>query len=269
MRAGPVPSAQCPVTNDQSPSDQSPPSEARKAEYGFRYYDPKTGRWTSWDPIEEWGGANLYGFCGNDGVNWSDFLGMSYIGDSLHLLRDPEGFFKEKALEAIGDALPPTKALKLAAQIGAAVANAMNKELANMRDSLVKQGVDPVFIACMDQCLAERGTTIRKAFNEGQMTDWYLCLGCCKDNSDGTGVKSPIAGDMFAKNLRAAMNGFLNGLKNIAVDKIGSKAEDVLKKNLSDVEGMDQNAQVHDIIEYAIEQAVNIAGQSAKAKLER
>lgn len=44
--------------------------------YGYRYYDPVTGRWPSRDPIEEEGGVNLYGFVGNDGVNWIDVLGM-------------------------------------------------------------------------------------------------------------------------------------------------------------------------------------------------
>jgi uncharacterized protein RhaS with RHS repeats len=46
------------------------------AYYGYRYYDPKTGRWPSRDPIEEEGGVNLYGFIGNDGVNESDVLGL-------------------------------------------------------------------------------------------------------------------------------------------------------------------------------------------------
>lgn len=44
--------------------------------YGYRYYDPETGRWPSRDPIEESGGDNLYGFVGNDGVNELDLLGM-------------------------------------------------------------------------------------------------------------------------------------------------------------------------------------------------
>lgn len=44
--------------------------------YGYRYYDPVTGRWPSRDPIEEDGGVNLYGFVGNDGVNRVDVLGM-------------------------------------------------------------------------------------------------------------------------------------------------------------------------------------------------
>lgn len=43
--------------------------------YGFRFYDPVTGRWPSRDPIEERGGLNLYGFIGNDGVNQLDYLG--------------------------------------------------------------------------------------------------------------------------------------------------------------------------------------------------
>jgi hypothetical protein len=47
------------------------------AYYGYRYYDPKTGRWPSSDPIEEEGGINLYGFVGNDGVNKWDLLGNS------------------------------------------------------------------------------------------------------------------------------------------------------------------------------------------------
>ena len=61
--------------NGPSPNAQSPPSEARIAYYGFRYHDPKTGRWTSRDLIGEEGGLNLYGFCGNDGTGRFDLLG--------------------------------------------------------------------------------------------------------------------------------------------------------------------------------------------------
>jgi RHS repeat-associated protein len=43
--------------------------------YGYRYYDPLTGRWPSRDPIGEMGGVNLYGFVGNDGVDYLDVLG--------------------------------------------------------------------------------------------------------------------------------------------------------------------------------------------------
>jgi RHS repeat-associated protein len=44
--------------------------------YGYRYYDPVTGRWPSRDPIEEQGGMNLYGFVRNNGLNWVDRFGL-------------------------------------------------------------------------------------------------------------------------------------------------------------------------------------------------
>jgi len=45
--------------------------------YGYRYYDPVTGRWPSRDPIGERGGINLYGMVGNDAVEYWDFLGLN------------------------------------------------------------------------------------------------------------------------------------------------------------------------------------------------
>ncbi|MBP5321036.1 MAG: hypothetical protein J6334_08610, partial [Kiritimatiellae bacterium] len=43
--------------------------------YGYRYYSPELRRWAIRDPIGEEGGLNLYGFCGNDGVNGNDPIG--------------------------------------------------------------------------------------------------------------------------------------------------------------------------------------------------
>jgi RHS repeat-associated protein len=43
--------------------------------YGYRYYDPLTGRWPSRDPIAERGGANLYGFVHNNGIDSIDPFG--------------------------------------------------------------------------------------------------------------------------------------------------------------------------------------------------
>jgi RHS repeat-associated protein len=47
--------------------------------YGYRYFDPVTGRWPSRDPIGEEGGINMYGFVGNNGVNKWDMLGLQAI----------------------------------------------------------------------------------------------------------------------------------------------------------------------------------------------
>jgi len=47
--------------------------------YGFRYYDPQTGRWPSRDPIgENWETAefNVYAFVRNDSLSWVDLLGQ-------------------------------------------------------------------------------------------------------------------------------------------------------------------------------------------------
>lgn len=43
------------------------------------FYDPGAGRWVSRDPIEEEGGANMYGFSGNNSVGDFDKLGLAVI----------------------------------------------------------------------------------------------------------------------------------------------------------------------------------------------
>jgi RHS repeat-associated protein len=51
-------------------------SESGFLYYGFRYYNPGTGRWLSRDPIEERGGVNLYGFVQNGPLNRIDAIGL-------------------------------------------------------------------------------------------------------------------------------------------------------------------------------------------------
>jgi len=57
------------------------------AYYGYRYYDPNTGRWPSRDPIEERGGVNLYGFVTNSPIRVVDILGK----DPFHGPTAPPG----------------------------------------------------------------------------------------------------------------------------------------------------------------------------------
>jgi RHS repeat-associated protein len=48
--------------------------------FGFRDYDPATGRWTAKDPIFFGGGqGNLYAYCGSDPVNLVDMDGLFAI----------------------------------------------------------------------------------------------------------------------------------------------------------------------------------------------
>ncbi|GBC59974.1 hypothetical protein DENIS_0916 [Desulfonema ishimotonii] len=48
--------------------------------FGYRDYDPDTGRWTAKDPILFVGGdTDLYGYCLGDPVNWVDLNGLASI----------------------------------------------------------------------------------------------------------------------------------------------------------------------------------------------
>jgi hypothetical protein len=60
--------------------------------YGHRYYSPTLGRFINKDPIEEQGGLNLYGFCGNNGVNRWDYLGMDPT--TTYYIAPSEGMFE-------------------------------------------------------------------------------------------------------------------------------------------------------------------------------
>jgi RHS repeat-associated protein len=56
--------------------------------FGYRYYDPKNGRWPSRDPIGEKGGINLFGFVGNDSISRMDKLGLTNICPEYYGSRD-------------------------------------------------------------------------------------------------------------------------------------------------------------------------------------
>ena len=65
--------------------------------YGYRYYDPITGRWLSRDPIQERGGLNLYNFVGNNALNMFDPVGLccgSFILREVQGVQVPETQFK-------------------------------------------------------------------------------------------------------------------------------------------------------------------------------
>ncbi len=80
--------------------------------YGFRYYVPALGRWPSRDPIEEFGGENLFSVNRNRVVNALDYLGLAGAkenkmpseieeamirdGKKFNSREDVEKFLKEK-----------------------------------------------------------------------------------------------------------------------------------------------------------------------------
>jgi RHS repeat-associated protein len=54
--------------------------ETGLAYYGYRYYDPRNGRWLSRDPIGEGDGPNLYAMVHNNPVNMVDMDGRTGWG---------------------------------------------------------------------------------------------------------------------------------------------------------------------------------------------
>ena len=67
------------ITANQLDDNSTSTNHGHLNYYGYRYYDPVTGRWPSRDPIEEYGGLNLYGYVGNNGTNSVDYLGLENI----------------------------------------------------------------------------------------------------------------------------------------------------------------------------------------------
>ena len=71
--------------------------------YGYRYYDPMTGRWPSRDPIEEMGGVNLYGFTSNTPLDRWDYLGQAWYDDIVDYFQEIPDATRECYGETAGD----------------------------------------------------------------------------------------------------------------------------------------------------------------------
>lgn len=61
------------------------------AKYGYRYYEPETGKWVSRDPIGERASRNIYSMAGNAPVLRIDLLGLYDIAVIIFDGQDPGG----------------------------------------------------------------------------------------------------------------------------------------------------------------------------------
>ena len=67
--------------------------------YGYRFYAPPIGRWLNRDPIGESGGLNLYGFVGNNPVNFVDPWGLAvFVGQHPAFVDNPRNPFNHAAI---------------------------------------------------------------------------------------------------------------------------------------------------------------------------
>jgi RHS repeat-associated protein len=78
-------------------------SESGLLYYGFRYYNPATGRWLSRDPIGEGGGISVYGFVHSSPPNLVDLLGL--WGEEVHYRRTKEWIVQEGLSVEIAEAI--------------------------------------------------------------------------------------------------------------------------------------------------------------------
>jgi RHS repeat-associated protein len=120
--------------------------------YGYRFYDPVTGRWPSRDRIGEKGGVNLYGFVGNDGVVYVDFLGDITLRNNCpeNKIKDPAGV--QKCLDDFNEQLEVKNAnLKNSAKSIAAAATFC--ALGCMRNPITA-------VACVLKCDAAAASTL-------------------------------------------------------------------------------------------------------------
>ncbi len=123
--------------------------------YGYRYYDPRAGRWISRDPISESGGANLYGFVGNDGVNQADYLGMYGFWDSVG---DRWTGIKQQASKDLGDIFGGA-----AQQVGNAISGAGTA----IKNEVVEIATDP--LGWGDKTLYKAGVVAEQVV---ELNDW-------------------------------------------------------------------------------------------------
>ena len=70
--------------------------------YNYRHLNPKSGKWTSRDPLGEYDAANLYGFCRNNPLTFWDSLGQVSETDCWNLVRDHE---QDLVIKTLGDAI--------------------------------------------------------------------------------------------------------------------------------------------------------------------
>jgi RHS repeat-associated protein len=94
--------------------------------YGYRFYNPSTGRWPNRDPIEELGGLNLYGMVGNDPLNRIDAFGLAgtLVGLPAQIpFYIESGFTAQQIAQTFGVSVATVAAMVAAYELDKAVHN--------------------------------------------------------------------------------------------------------------------------------------------------
>jgi RHS repeat-associated protein len=95
--------------------------------YGYRFYDPGSGRWLNRDPIGEEGGVNLYGMVGNDPINYCDLLGLTPETDLFAAIARGSAADIETVLSVYAEVLQPSAVAQGQAALARIAANEARK----------------------------------------------------------------------------------------------------------------------------------------------
>ncbi len=82
--------------------------ETGNVHYEYRDYQPPLGRWLSRDPIDEYGGVNLYSFVGDDPANVVDPLGKDFIAVGDRYVVFTPGASRHMSIEFFEERCPQT-----------------------------------------------------------------------------------------------------------------------------------------------------------------
>jgi RHS repeat-associated protein len=141
--------------------------------YGYRYYDPVTGRWPSRDPIGEREGLNLYGFVGNSPTHKIDVLGNSELALPASALAAPLVINPVGATVVLG-----------AATIGASIV--IGNELADrLIDEPSDIPADPAFTDRRNRVILMR-STCRQIHDQYSDENCLKCRNCMPCNEAWT-----------------------------------------------------------------------------------
>lgn len=114
--------------------------------FGFRDYDPDTGRFTARDPLGyAAGGPDLYGYCLDDPINFSDPMGLWSVGGLFDFFKaNKEQEEREKRTDEVEqDFLERYKNFDMKGQGSATdVLDAADDMLESTDESVVKGGAE-------------------------------------------------------------------------------------------------------------------------------
>ena len=141
--------------------------------YGYRHYDPVTGRWPSRDPIGERGGINLYGMVGNDALNNSDYLGLRKLTEKERRMLNKMGIGGNNSLIVFGQCCEDEDMEELGRRMSAA-AESIKKAI----EAVPEGEDDPAGLRMQIEALMRMywpNKNQKDAYKEGAKGRYYKC----------------------------------------------------------------------------------------------